>query len=76
MVIESERGFSVFDTEPHEQIGSFADIDHDVPLAFAAFLTMTQEVRDTNTHHQLQDDLVQHVWIQTCYLFASVIQTC
>jgi len=24
---------------------------------------MRQEIRDTNTHRQLQDDLVEHLWL-------------
>jgi hypothetical protein len=31
-----------------------------VPVAFAIFLAMCQEIRDANTHSQLQDDLVEH----------------
>jgi predicted membrane-bound dolichyl-phosphate-mannose-protein mannosyltransferase len=34
-----------------------------VPAAFAAFLTMHQEIQDANTHSQLQDDLVEHLWM-------------
>jgi hypothetical protein len=32
-------------------------------LHFDAFLARHQEARDSNTHHQLQDDLVEHLWI-------------
>jgi hypothetical protein len=39
-----------------------ADDDHLVPPTFAAFLAKLQEVRDTNTYHQLQDDVVEHLW--------------
>jgi hypothetical protein len=62
IIIESKREFLVFDTEPYERIGPLADVDHNVPPAFAAFLVRRQEVRDFNTHHQLQDDLVEHLW--------------
>jgi hypothetical protein len=34
-----------------------------VPTAFAAFLAMRQEIRDANTHRQLQDDLVEDLWM-------------
>jgi hypothetical protein len=47
IIIESERKFPVFYTEPYEQMGPFADVDPDVPPAFAAFLARHQEVRDT-----------------------------
>jgi hypothetical protein len=42
-------------------MGSLGDVDHYVPLAFAVFLAGCQEVRDTNIHHQLQDDLLEHL---------------
>jgi hypothetical protein len=38
-------------------------VDHQVPAAFAAVLAMRQEIRDINTHSQLQDDLVEHLWM-------------
>ena len=63
MIIESERDFPVFDTEPYERVGPLADVDHNVPPAFAAFLARRQEIRDTTTHHQMQDHLVEHLWI-------------
>jgi hypothetical protein len=56
--------FSVFDTEPYERMGPLANVDHDVPPSFAAFLSRRQEVRDRNTLHQLQDDLLEHLWIR------------
>ena len=62
MIIESERKNPVFDTEPYEQMGPLADVDHQVPPEFATFLSRRQEVRDTSTHQQLQDDLVEHLW--------------
>jgi hypothetical protein len=34
-----------------------------VTAAFAVFLAMRQEIRDANTHSQLQDDLVKHLWM-------------
>jgi hypothetical protein len=34
-----------------------------VSAAFAAFLAMRQEIRDANTHGQLQDNLVEHLWM-------------
>lgn len=44
MIIESEREFSVFDTEPYERMAPLADVDHNVPPAFPAFPTRRQEV--------------------------------
>jgi hypothetical protein len=44
MIIESERETPVFDTEPYERQGPLADVDHQVPAAFAAFLARRQEI--------------------------------
>ncbi|XP_010233156.1 uncharacterized protein LOC100845782 [Brachypodium distachyon] len=55
-------GMSVFDTEPYERMNPLANVDHQVPAAFAAFLGRRQEIRDAGTHQQLQDDLVEHLW--------------
>jgi hypothetical protein len=63
MIIESEPEHPVYNPEPYHRQGPLANVDHQVPAAFAAFLAMRQEIRDTNTHSQLQDDLVEHLWI-------------
>jgi hypothetical protein len=34
-----------------------------VSAAFVSFLAMHQEIGDANTHSQLQDDLVEHLWM-------------
>jgi hypothetical protein len=39
-----------------------ANVDHNVALVFVVFLARRQKVRDFNTHHQLQDDLVEYLW--------------
>jgi hypothetical protein len=44
--------------KPYHRQGPLATVDHQVPATFAAFLAMHQEIRDANTHSQLQDDLV------------------
>jgi hypothetical protein len=56
MIIESEREHPVVDLEPYHCQGPLATIDHQVPTAFTAFIAMRQEIRDGNTHSQLQDD--------------------
>jgi hypothetical protein len=66
MIMESEREFPGFDIEPYERMDPLVDVDHNVPPAFAAFLARRQEVRNSNTHHQLQDDLVEHLWTLKC----------
>jgi hypothetical protein len=63
MIIESEREHPVYDPEPYHQQGPLANVDHQEPAAFAAFLAMRQEIRDSNTHSQLPDDLVEHLWM-------------
>jgi hypothetical protein len=63
MIIESEEEHPVLDTKPYHRQGSLATFDHQVPAIFAAFLAMCQEIRDANTHSQLQDDLVKHLWM-------------
>jgi hypothetical protein len=62
MIIESEHETPVFDTEPYYRQGPLTDIDHQVPHVFASFLARRQEVRDINTHSQLQDDMMEHLW--------------
>jgi hypothetical protein len=34
-----------------------------VPAAFVAFLAMRKEIRHANTHSQLQDNLMEHLWM-------------
>jgi hypothetical protein len=33
-----------------------------VPADFTDFLTMHAEIRDSNVHEQLQNDLVEYMW--------------
>jgi hypothetical protein len=63
MIIESEREHPVYDPKPYHRQGSLANVDHQMPATFAAFFAMWQEIRDANTHSQLQDDLVEHLWM-------------
>jgi hypothetical protein len=63
MIIESKREHPVYNHEPYHRQGPFANVDHQVSAAFAAFLAMRQEIRDANTHSLLQDDLVEHLWM-------------
>jgi hypothetical protein len=63
MIIESEREHPVYDPELYHRQGPLATLDQHVPTAFAAFFAMRQEIRDANTHSQLQDDLVEYLWM-------------
>jgi hypothetical protein len=56
---ESEREHIVLD---HRQ-GPQAEVGGQVPPTLAAFLAMCSKIRDTTTHHQLQDDLVYHLCV-------------
>jgi hypothetical protein len=44
MIIGSEREHPIFDTKLCHRQGPLATVDHQVPAAFAAFLTMRQEI--------------------------------
>ena len=61
MIIKSERNDPVHDGDYYRQ-GSLAQVDHEVPATWTNFLTMRQEIRDSNVHLQLQRDLVEHLW--------------
>jgi hypothetical protein len=63
MIIESEREHTVYDPQSYHRQGPLVNVDHQVPATFAAFLAMRQEIGDANTHSQLQDDLVEHLWM-------------
>jgi hypothetical protein len=79
IITQSEREHPVLDIKPYHRRTPFATVDHQVPVVFAAFLTMRQEIRDANTHNQLQDDLVDAqrkcclVLFFVFYLFGSKI---
>ena len=65
MIIESERDHPVPDSEasaPYYRQGPLAEVDHQVPASWTAFLTTRREIRDAGTHLALQNDLVQHLW--------------
>ena len=62
MIIESEQEDPVFDTEPYYRQGPLAEVDHQLPATWTAYLSMRQEIRDPQVHHQLQKDLIEHLW--------------
>jgi hypothetical protein len=65
MIIENERKYSVPLSEqaaPYEREGPLAQLNHQVPTSWAAFIAMHQEIRDSTMHQLLQDDLVEHIW--------------
>jgi hypothetical protein len=52
------------DNEPWNRQYPLADVDHQ-GIGFICCLLhgMRQEIRDSATHHQLQDDLGYHMWM-------------
>ena len=46
MIIESEQEEPVFDTEPYHRQGPLAQVDHQLPATWTAYLSMCQEIRD------------------------------
>ena len=62
MIIESKQEEPVFGIEPYYRQGSLAQVDHQLPATLTAYLNMCQEIRDPRVHHQLQQDLVEHLW--------------
>ena len=47
---------------PYDFQGPPVDVNHDVPTDFADFLSLHIDIRDENTHHTLQTDLVKDLW--------------
>ena len=64
MIIESEKEEQVFDTKPYLNQGPLAVVDHQIPADWTTYLNMRQEIRDQQVHHQLQQDLVDHLWMR------------
>jgi hypothetical protein len=62
MINESYHESPQSDTELYERMCPLSYVYHQVPPAFAAFVARRQEVWDANTHHQLQYDVVEHLW--------------
>jgi hypothetical protein len=63
MIIESERENPVAaDPQPYYRQGPLADVDHQIPAQFYAYLQTRQEIRDAASHEQLQADLIEHLW--------------
>jgi hypothetical protein len=65
MIIKNEQKYPVPLSEqaaPYEREGPLAQPNHQVPVSWAAFISMRQEIRDSTMHQILQDDLVEHIW--------------
>ena len=64
MIIESERRDPVNDPHSYDHQDPLTAIDHQVPTEFADFLAMHMKIRDEIVHHQLQNDIVEHLWVR------------
>jgi hypothetical protein len=65
MIIENEQKYRVplsEQAQPYDREGPLVQPNHQVPVSWAAFITMRQEIRDSTMHQQLQDDLMEHIW--------------
>jgi hypothetical protein len=62
MLIKSERANTVHDDLPYDWEGPLTKFDHEVPVEFENFLQNHSQIRNQDTHQQLQDDLVAHLW--------------
>ena len=60
MIIEDERPED-FAQQDFQYQGTNVVPEH-VPVTFAQFIQFHNEMRDYQTHIQLQDDLVEHMW--------------
>ena len=52
MVFDQQSDYQDPHVEPHKSI----------PDVFAKFLVMHHKKHDEDVHHQLQDDLIDHLW--------------
>jgi hypothetical protein len=81
MLIESERANPMHDDLPYDLEGPLVKFDHEVPVEFENFLQNHRQIRNQDTHKQLQDDLVAHLWarrgntlwVSNFYLFSLLV---
>jgi hypothetical protein len=51
------------DDQTYDFEGPLAVVDHQISTVFVDFLAMHEEIHDEAVHHQLQNDLIEHLWV-------------
>ena len=61
MVVGNERDGSIYD-QGFDFQGENVEPEHPHPATFQQFVQFHHEMRDRDTHKQLQDDLIEYMW--------------
>ncbi|XP_062205215.1 uncharacterized protein LOC133907222 [Phragmites australis] len=61
MIIEDERGGADVE-EVYDYMGEKAIVHHDPDQPILQYVEVTEAIRNQALHHQLRDDLVEHLW--------------
>ena len=64
MIIEDERHIDEVERGDYEQFNATTldSMSHTPTLEFMDFIRCYRQIRDRETHSQLQSDLVKHLW--------------
>jgi hypothetical protein len=80
MIIETKHIAPIFYNKLYDQQGPLAQVDQEVPSEFADFLQVHMEIHDKLVLHQLQDDVVEHLWLHKrntwVFLFLNYFLIC
>ena len=61
MIIEDEKGGTDVE-EVYDYMGEKATVHQDLDQAILQYIKVTEAIRNRALHHQLRDDLVEHLW--------------
>ncbi|XP_062224506.1 uncharacterized protein LOC133923068 [Phragmites australis] len=61
MIIEDEKGSTDVE-EVYDYMGEKATVHQDLDQAILQYIEVTEAIRNRALHHQLRDDLVEHLW--------------